>query len=102
EEDSSELPSAGADEPVYLRICGKVTAYVWLNGILLAKHRAEDDTESLVLLRGGVFGSAGLQADKTEDRVVVMMYGWAEHVGITHSGSNAIPVDLSLTHRTSS
>ncbi|KAJ2634377.1 hypothetical protein GGF40_004239 [Coemansia sp. RSA 1286] len=102
EEDSSELPSAGADEPIYLRICGKVTAYVWLNGILLAKHRAEDDTESLVLLRGGVFGSAGLQADKTEDRVVVMMYGWAEHVGITHSGGNVIPVDLSLTHRTSS
>ncbi|KAJ2591895.1 hypothetical protein H4R99_006591 [Coemansia sp. RSA 1722] len=102
EEDSSELPSAGADEPIYLRICGKVTAYVWLNGILLAKRRAEDDTESLVLLRGGVFGSAGLQSDKTEDRVVVMMYGWAEHVGITHSGGNVIPVDLSLTHRTSS
>ncbi|KAJ2885043.1 hypothetical protein FB639_001851, partial [Coemansia asiatica] len=58
----------GMYEPVYLCIYGKVTAHIWVNGVLLAKHHAEDDVESLVLLRGGALGSLGLYSAEMEDK----------------------------------
>ncbi|KAJ2433561.1 hypothetical protein IWW46_006346, partial [Coemansia sp. RSA 2440] len=79
-------PDGFASEPVFLRIIGRATVYVWANGVLLSKHHPSN-TESLVLLRGG---ARGLQA--VDSQVKVMMYGWAED----SSDSTAIPVELSL------
>ncbi|KAJ2100441.1 hypothetical protein GGI16_003713 [Coemansia sp. S142-1] len=84
------------DEPVYLAISGKVVAYVWVNGLLLAKHRASSKPSS-VLLRGGL-GSSSQKASAAPDEVVVMMYGWADDAdtSATCGGSSTVAVELSL------
>ncbi|KAJ1944894.1 hypothetical protein GGF37_001975 [Kickxella alabastrina] len=89
----------GIVEPVFLNISGRVTAYVWVNGVLLTKHRVgETNLASAVLLRGGAL--AGIRASaNTEDNVVVMLYGWAEHSDITAENSRLISVDISLTNK---
>ncbi|KAJ2394137.1 hypothetical protein GGI05_002172, partial [Coemansia sp. RSA 2603] len=51
------LPSSNT-APLYLRISGKATVYVWANGCILKKHKAGSSEPSLVLLRGGAFGEA--------------------------------------------
>ncbi|KAJ2746957.1 hypothetical protein GGI20_000944 [Coemansia sp. BCRC 34301] len=84
--------NASKDEPVYLAVSGKVVAYVWVNGILLSKHRASTDPSS-ILLRGGLGGS-GQQALSADD-VTVMMYGWADDAD---SGNSRIAVELSLSN----
>ncbi|KAJ2482773.1 hypothetical protein EV174_003119, partial [Coemansia sp. RSA 2320] len=93
------------DEPVYLNVSGKVVAYVWVNGHLLAKHRSSAKPSSF-LLRGGLGSSGGLQAFAPADEVVVMLYGWADDadaasaVGVSsNGGSPAIAVELSLGAR---
>ncbi|KAJ2722312.1 hypothetical protein GGI07_003394 [Coemansia sp. Benny D115] len=85
-------------EPIYLHISGKVTAYVWVNGALLAKHHvdAANNDSSVVLLRGGALGNLWSQEDTPEHNVIVMMYGWAEHADITTGNSRAISVDITL------
>ncbi|KAJ2643651.1 hypothetical protein GGF44_001066, partial [Coemansia sp. RSA 1694] len=84
--------NANKDEPVYLVISGKVVAYVWVNGLLLSKHRASTSSSS-VLLRGGLGGS-GRSASSVADDVVVMMYGWADDADISNS---TVAVELSLS-----
>ncbi|KAJ1964809.1 hypothetical protein GGI12_001177 [Dipsacomyces acuminosporus] len=97
-----------AEEPVYLNISGRVVAYVWVNGVLLAKHHSSL-AESSVLLRGGLGGQLlGLQRQQnmsTADTVVVMLYGWADHADSSakhaegSTNGPAIAVELSVTNR---
>ncbi|KAJ2873324.1 hypothetical protein GGH93_003308 [Coemansia aciculifera] len=83
------------DEPLYLSISGKVVAYVWVNGLLLAKHRASTKPSS-VLLRGGL-GSTSQQASVVPDEVVVMMYGWADDADTSAAdGNSTVAVELFL------
>ncbi|KAJ1856112.1 hypothetical protein GGH12_003056 [Coemansia sp. RSA 1822] len=81
-------PDGFASEPVFLRVIGRATVYIWANDVLLSKHHPSN-TESLVLLRGGTRGLHAL-----DSQVKVMMYGWAED----SSDSTAIPVELSLVN----
>ncbi|KAJ2782295.1 hypothetical protein GGI15_002952 [Coemansia interrupta] len=90
------LPSSNT-MPLYLRISGRATAYVWVNGVILKKHKAGSSEPSLVLLRGGALGETSLEGEATADTIVVMMYGWADHADISASGGRLISVDLSLT-----
>ncbi|KAJ2701736.1 hypothetical protein H4218_001227 [Coemansia sp. IMI 209128] len=83
------------DEPVYLTVSGKVVAYVWVNGLLLAKHRASTKPSS-VLLRGGLYNGAQ-QAPVAADEVVVMLYGWADDADTSAAGgSSAVVAELSI------
>ncbi|KAJ2672130.1 hypothetical protein IWW42_003035 [Coemansia sp. RSA 1085] len=83
-----QLPATKNDcQPVHLRIRGKAVVYVWVNGILLSKHRPSD-SDSLVLLCGGCRGHAGSQ-----DSVKLMMYGWMKDLD---TNKNSIPIELSL------
>ncbi|KAJ1725276.1 hypothetical protein LPJ53_000503 [Coemansia erecta] len=91
------LPSSNT-APLYLRISGRATAYVWVNGVIRKKHRASSNGSSLVLLRGGAFGEKSPEGSATADSIVVMMYGWADHVDISANDGRLISVDLSLTN----
>ncbi|KAJ2450858.1 hypothetical protein EV183_003994 [Coemansia sp. RSA 2336] len=80
-----QLPATKDCQPVHLRIQGKAVVYVWVNGILLAKHHPSD-SDSLVLLRGGVRGH-----DEAQDRVKLMLYGWMKDLD-----TNKNSIELSL------
>ncbi|KAJ1665724.1 hypothetical protein EV178_002979 [Coemansia sp. RSA 1646] len=99
----SELAGAKLhkDEPIYLHVVGRAAIFVWVNGLLLGKHRASAN-ESFILLSGGSLAksrSASLPQSAT-DNVMVMMYGWADDAdisGSTASSQRSISVELSLT-----
>ncbi|KAI9505585.1 hypothetical protein BX070DRAFT_232747 [Coemansia spiralis] len=102
---ASNAASKFRDEPMYLRIVGRATAFVWVNGVLLAKHRA-DAEESRVLLWGGLLGSSksALLPPTLTSEVVVMMYGWAKDADISSGiiakdkmSNRNISVELLLT-----
>ncbi|KAJ2556418.1 hypothetical protein EV175_002021 [Coemansia sp. RSA 1933] len=88
------------DEPLYLYITGRAIVYVWVNGLLLGKHRASVD-ESEVLLRGGSLAKSrfSLLSQSAADEVMVMMYGWADDAD-TLKRSISVELSVRLGRRT--